>query len=144
MFRYFACACSDALFQMMDGEKDRVATYLRHCRRVPVGGIERVKRPTWRKLARYVCPAPQVIVEKLLSIAFFWSGVVVPETGQAFFTSNWKQLFKKEVAYVQAGYLSDPPHLPQMMYRVPKTCSLWVRLHILFLYSWYVGPRRLP
>jgi hypothetical protein len=106
---------------MMDGEKDRVATYLRHCRRVPVGGIERVKRPTWRKLARYVCPAPQVIVEKLLSLAFFWSGVVVPETGQAFFTSNWKQLFKKEVAYVQAGYLSDPPNLP--MYRVRKTCS---------------------
>jgi len=110
LFKYYARCLSNVMFKIMEGEKERVGQYLRK-RSLTPDQIARLPRSYWRGEARWVCPAPEPLGSELIDLALFFSELIDPETGKSFFVANWKALFKKEMGYVLAGYLSDPPHL---------------------------------
>ena len=111
LFRVFMSYTSDAIYKMLTGEADRVRSHMAGLR-MDAAHIGRVGRRYWRRRARYACPDPATIVRGLYDVFLFFREMEDPERpGHRFFTSDADHIFLKEIAYVQQGYLSDPPGL---------------------------------
>ena len=124
LFKYFCTAVSDAMFEVREGERERVKKHLRILYKQKTKGtpaeiaadkervdglIKRVRRSYWRSHCRYTIPEPQRLARRLLLVYEFFKELDDPETQQPFFAPNHKSVVKKELEYVAAGHLSDHP-----------------------------------
>ena len=101
----------DAIYKMLPGKAERVRRHMAGLK-MDDAHIGRVGRRYWRRRARYACPDPATIVRGLYDVFLFFREMEDPERpGHRFFTSDADHVFIKEIAYVQQGYLSDPPGL---------------------------------
>ena len=67
--------------------------------------------------ARYSCPEPEIIIRGLYDIFNFFKGMKDPARPEHdFFIRDAWQIFTKEIAYVQKGYLSDVPGMNMYTY----------------------------
>ena len=129
LFRYFCTATSDGMFEVREGERERVKAHLRtifkqktdtaefavaelkaDAERVDAL-IKRVPRRYWRGRCRYTIPRPERLACRLLLVYEFFKDLDDPETGQPFFHPGHGVRVMTELAYVAAGYLSDHPSI---------------------------------
>jgi hypothetical protein len=125
MFRIFMCYTSDAIFKMLAWAKapdpacgepgmteaERVRGHM-VLLGMSDGAIRRASRRYWRRLARYSCPEPSIIVRGLFDVFTFFREMDDPlRPGHKFFVHDAEAIFLKEIAYVQKGYLSDIPRV---------------------------------
>ena len=108
LFKYFCVAVSDAVYMVIPESRDEVRDHLRFLG-LSDDEIKRVRRKYWRSKARYVIPAPVVLLRRLLDVYHFFRDLVDPSTGRNFFTLDHEKRFKHEMTYVARGDLSDIP-----------------------------------
>ena len=125
LFKAFMGYTSDAIFKMLAWAKrpneqtgepgltevDRVRGHM-----VLLGlSDERIKhapRRYWRRMARYHCPEPAVIIRGLFDVYCFFRQLEDPDRpGHSFFSSDAESIFLNEIRYVQRGELLDVPGL---------------------------------
>lgn len=79
--------------------------------------IQRVRRTGWRRKARTHQGEPQFIIRRIWDVMVWASLLKDPERpGHMFLKAEWLQITKKELKYVQLGFLSDSRRFP--MYEV--------------------------
>ena len=117
LFGLFMSWSSDALYKVLPGEHDRVKRHLQ-AMNLSTLEIKRTKRRVWKRLCRYSCPGPEMIIRGLLDIYLFFKDMEDPlRPGCSFFTSDAHQIFEKEMAYVCKGFLSDKPGMEMYVRR---------------------------
>jgi hypothetical protein len=107
--KIFMVMSSDAMFKMLVGEHSRIE---RHCKSLGMlpDRIHKLRRKYWRRRARYHCPEPEVMIRGLYDIYCFARTLNDPlRPGCAFLVPDHEDVFRKEIKYIQAGLLSDPP-----------------------------------
>ena len=132
LFKYFCTATSDAMFEVREGERDRVKQHLRKLfkridlvdprrwqtlspdeRRAEIervdGLIARVKRSYWRSHCRVTIPPPERLARRLLMVYYFFRNMDDPETGKPFLTAGHEKICRHELTYVAKGEVSDHP-----------------------------------
>ena len=78
--------------------------------------INRLRRSYWRHKCRVQCPDPRTLIRRLYDVYLFFKDFKDPlKPSHGFFIQNAHAIALKELAYVQEGYLSDPPKMA--MYR---------------------------
>eukprot|EP00611_Tribonema_gayanum_P023838 TRINITY_DN509_c0_g1_i2.p1 TRINITY_DN509_c0_g1~~TRINITY_DN509_c0_g1_i2.p1 ORF type:complete len:1113 (+),score=278.26 TRINITY_DN509_c0_g1_i2:813-4151(+) len=108
LFKYFCTAVSEALFQVLPGERERVSQHLRALG-MSDEQIKLVPRKYWRQHCRYVIPSPEVLCPRLHAVYNFFKDLMDPTHSRPFFNSDHAKRFLNQMKYVKAGFLSDPP-----------------------------------
>lgn len=110
LFKYFCVVVSDAVFMVIPSSREEVRAHLKFLG-LSDGQIRRVRRIYWRSKARYVVPAPLILLRCLTDVYdfFFFCNLTDPSTGRNFFTGDHATRFRHEVTYVARGDLSDIP-----------------------------------
>jgi hypothetical protein len=66
----------------------------------------------WRTRVRRYIQSPEKIIPRLTDWYLFYKDIPDPKVpGRSFFALNHKDVFEKEMTYVQKGYLSDKPRI---------------------------------
>lgn len=130
LFKYFCVATSDALFQVWEGERERVREHLRKRFKLGEGVnmadpqaaaaerkrvdelIKRIRRGYWRSRCRFSICEPKELVRRLLAVYYFFRDLKDPETGNDFFSHGHEAICRRELGYVAKGELSDHPTIP--------------------------------
>ncbi|KAG5181441.1 hypothetical protein JKP88DRAFT_182209, partial [Tribonema minus] len=122
LFKYFCTPISDAIFQMLPGERERVTAHLRALGMTDER-IRHVPRRYWRRYCRYTIPAPEVLCRRLQSVYAFFRELADPGAPypRPFFNAKHASIFKNSMWYIKRGYLSDPPAMD--MYVEAKTLA---------------------
>ncbi|KAG5186586.1 hypothetical protein JKP88DRAFT_309481, partial [Tribonema minus] len=114
LFKYFCTSMSEALFQLLPGERERVAAHLRTLDPTMTDErLKRVPRAYWRRYCRYTIPPPTVLYHRVQAVYTFFSMLNDPAapTQRPFFTSKHAKIFDNSMGYIKQGLLSDPPHM---------------------------------
>ena len=105
--RLFKIMTSDAMFKILPGEHDAVKAHASAC---GCKDTKKLRRKYFKLLAMYSCPEPEVIVNGLLDVYFFFKDLPNPNgKGGGCLTADAEAILKKELKYVQLGLLSDIP-----------------------------------
>ena len=84
--------------------------------------ISRAPRRYWRRMARYSCPDPEIMIRHLYDVFSFFKDMKDPSRPEHnFFVADAWAIFVKEIGYVQKGYLSDLPGMNMYVYQ--RTCA---------------------
>ena len=84
--------------------------------------ISRAPRRYWRRMARYNCPDPEIMIRHLYDVFSFFKDMKDPSRPEHnFFVADAWAIFVKEIGYVQKGYLSDLPGMNMYVYQ--RTCA---------------------
>jgi hypothetical protein len=120
--RIFSALLSDVLFQIQEGEKERVYEHLKKMGEVDPER-KTYKRSYWRRMAMYSCPDPITIVEGLFDIYVLFKDMDDPmmtgEQNRKVLVPNALKILETEMWYVQRGLLSDLPGM-QMYFKTRK------------------------
>ena len=109
LFRWFIVMLADALAMVCDGQYEVVRAHF-----IRLGmtdeQIAHIRRKTWRKHCMTHQPEPRLLTRRVWDVLMCARLMHDPESdGRLFFVDNWLYIAKKELAYVQAGLLSDKP-----------------------------------
>ena len=120
---------SDALFQLVPGEWDRLVKHLKHHK---TGGwsmekIKKVSRKYKRRMLRHSCPEPKTLVRRLYAVYDLFAGMKDPKTNMNVLTNGAHAIMVKEMGYVQKGLLSDLPG--ESMYREVRRLASGFVIH---------------
>ena len=127
LYGLFMELVSDALFTILPGEYHRVRFWLQKERREPLSDAEvkRKSRRWWRRNCRYAVEAPSILIPRLYNVYQFFCSLTDPlrahenrQVPAMVLVDNHWEIFRKEIKYIQAGCLSDPPGI--QMYRVVR------------------------
>ena len=117
----FMAYVSASIFKILPGEHDRVRRHMEGLG-MTSAAIGKAPRRYWRRMGRYSCPEPEVIIRGLYDVFSFFRNMKDPARPEHnFFVRDAWAIFTKEIAYVQKGYLSDVPGMN--MYRYHHTCA---------------------
>jgi len=114
MYRAFITSLSDVLFRIAPGEAQRLIEHLLG-RGAGADEVRRSRRRYFRRNARYRCPEPEVLVRDLYNLYMLFDVEHPTKPGSRFYIQGHEELFKKELKYVQLGFLSNPPDVPMYM-----------------------------
>ena len=96
-------------YLILEGEHARVRRHMEGLG-MSAEAISRAPRRYWRRMARYSCPEPSIIIRGLFDVYTFFREMDDPlRPGHKFLTHDAEAIFVKEIGYVQKGYLSDMP-----------------------------------
>ncbi|CAN0474622.1 unnamed protein product, partial [Laminaria digitata] len=108
LFKYFCVAVSDAVFMIIPTSREEVRAHLKFLG-LSDDQIKRVRRKYWRSRARFVVPAPALLLIRLTDVYDFFCDLVDPSTGRSFFINDHAKRMRHEMTYVARGDLSDIP-----------------------------------
>lgn len=108
LFPFFANAVSDAVFKIMDGERQRLIAHLGTF--MSPEAIAALNRKYFRRRSRCIVPEPETIIRDLVDVYNLFVDMDDPSRpGTKFLGPSARATFLKEVEYVQEGLLSDRP-----------------------------------
>jgi hypothetical protein len=146
---------SEVLFKIMGGEHNRGRAHARQLGMTDER-IKRLPRKYWRRILRYACPDPNVIIRGLFDIYCFFRDLPnpeVPESTTCLKSDAHATLFK-ELWYVQQGLLSDMPGIDMYvpigkvaatkftLYRCLRTASPLEGMHFHFRLAQHPSAKR--
>ena len=125
IFPYFASCVSDALFQICDGEVERVSDWLVNSRGFERSSLNLITRKYWRDHCRRKLDEPKVPITNLHRLVMvFKQARETDEKRQSFFKHDWRTHWKKMIKFVQVGQLSDPPGVPMYLLIRPARAAV--------------------
>ena len=118
IYNLFMSLVSDACYRILPGEEERIRKHCKEQLKMSDAQIDALPRKYFRKHCRYSCPPPEDIIRNLFEIYAFFRSLPDPRKRDRHtcLTSDHARIFKKEIAYVRKGLLSDPPKME--MYRL--------------------------